>query len=85
MPMMEGKRKPLSVMIGLMAGKDRKGMDREEPDDESGESYEEEADEGELAACQDVIDAIQKRSAKDLSAALSNWMEIAGYGKQSEE
>lgn len=84
MPMMDGKRKPLSVMIGMMAGKGRKGAD-DADEDEGGEEYADEADDGELAACQDVIDAIQKRSAKDLSAALGNWMEIAGYGKQSEE
>ena len=79
------QRKPLSVMVGLMAGKKKPG--EAEPDgdegDEEGSDYE--PDEAELAACQDVIDAVQKRDPRDLSAAFHHWLELAGYGKHESE
>ena len=84
------KRKPLSVMIGLMAPKGARGPGRDEPDgDEEGdEDYQDSRadrpDEGELAACQDVIDAMAKRDPQRLSEALHHWMELAGYGRSDE-
>ena len=77
-------RKPLALMIGIGSAKGKKDEpDGDEGDDERDDGYE--PDEGEMAACQDVIDAMQKRDPKELSAALHHWMELAGYGQHEEE
>jgi len=80
-------RKPLSVMIGLMSPKGSKTDHAADGDEEDGEdtATDYEPDEGEMAACQDVIDAMAKRDPKELSAALHHWMELAGYGQHEEE
>lgn len=80
---MAAKRQPLSVMIGLASKKMRGGDDKpddggDEPDDDF------EANDDEEIACQDVLDAVKKGSAKDLGRALHKWMQIAGYDKAEE-
>ena len=85
---MDAAKKPrLSILIASQADKLRKG--HAEPDGDEGEpdgdedTYEPPSDE--LTACEDVMDAVKKGDAKELSRALHNWMEFAGYGKSSEE
>lgn len=69
------ERKPLSEYIAKAKAP--------ATDDEAAEGEMEpaEPDETELAACQDVLDAVKKGSAQDMSEALHHWMELAGYGK----
>jgi hypothetical protein len=75
-------RKPLSVMVASMAPKGGKADNEPGSDDEADEATpDHEPDEAELAACQDVIDAMAKRSPEALSEALHHWMELAGYGQ----
>jgi len=81
----DAKRKPLHLMIAMQADKLRKGDKggAEEPDGDEAPGYEPPADE--LTACEDVMDAVSKGDAKELSRALHNWMELAGYSKSSTE
>ena len=75
--MMEGKRKPLALMIAIGAKK-KPGRDYEDEGDE--EMAEEEApDDGRLAACEDMIDALKNRDAAALDKALANWCQLYGH------
>lgn len=67
---MDGKRKPLAVMIALGAKK-KPESGYEGGDDE--EMEEEAPDDGRLAACEDMIDAFKNRDAAALDKAMANW------------
>lgn len=81
---MEGKRKPLSVMIAMDAqklkGKD--GMDRGDDSEDADEAPEEYGKEEGVAAAQDMIDAMKTRDAVALNEALAKWCEIYGHGEK---
>lgn len=81
----EGKRKPLSVLIGLEASKLRgkDGTDRGDGDSEDAdEAPEEYGKEEGVAAAQDMIDAMKTRDAVALNEALAKWCEIYGHGEK---
>lgn len=82
-------RQPLAVMIGLKAKNAKKGADDADPKETDGDSENDDEpdhdpDDAELAACQDVIDAMAKKDPGELSTALHHWMQIAGYSKSEE-
>lgn len=78
-------RKPLAAIILASKKGPPPGNDDGGEDGDMDVEPEREPDDEEIAACQDVIDAVTKKSAKELSAALHNWMEIAGYSRGEEE
>ena len=76
---MASDRKPLAVMIALRAKKP--GADRGYDDGDEDEMEDSPPDEGRVAACEDMIDALKARDSMALDKALANWCQLYGHDK----
>jgi hypothetical protein len=77
----EAKRKPLSMLIAIGAGR-KPGhmggdMEADGGDEDEGDDNPKYSDEGMIAASEDMIDAFKNRDAKALNRAMCHWRELA--------